>query len=276
MSRSYSLLNAAGENLYRVAVQREEGGGGGSKYLHDQVRVGDILRVSAPVNHFALDETAERSVLIGGGIGITPLIAMARRLNEIDADFSLHYCVRSRAALAFEAEARDVCGPDRLVVHIDDADSAVGLDVAYLLAAPRRGTHVYCCGPAGLLRAVQAATIGWPAGAVHFESFSPARSEEFSPTPAVLRDVAACFEIVVASTGEVIGVMPGQSVLDALRGRGVEIDSSCESGTCGACRTRVLEGEVEHRDFVLSDEEQADWMMVCVSGARSKRLRLQL
>lgn len=271
MRRPYSLHNGPGEtHRYEIAVQREDSGRGGSRSLHDGVRVGDTVTIAPPANCFALNEGATRHVLIGGGIGVTPLLAMAHRLRELGADFCLHYCGRSLERMAFLDEAKTLVAPADLVLHVDGGDPRNGLDAARLLAERQPGTHVYCCGPVGLIAAVRAAASHWPADSVHLESFAaPAL-----PLAAMPGD--AEFEVEIASTGEVVPVRADQSILDALRTRGYACDSSCEAGTCGVCRTGLLEGEADHQDFVLTDEEQADWMMVCVSRAKAGRLKLAL
>ena len=272
MSRPYSLHNLPGEiGRYEIAVQCEPNGRGGSRYLHEHVRPGDVLAVSEPVNHFELDESASRYILIGGGIGVTPLIAMVRRLRQIGADYAFHYCSRTEDLMAFREEAEDLCPGGRLSAHIDGGDPTKGLDCARLLATPEAGTLVYCCGPAGLMSAVRAASARWPAGTVHFESFGPPAA------PATMvSEAGAEFEVELASRGLVVPVRPGESILEALRARGIDPDSSCEAGTCGVCRTRILGGEAEHLDYVLAEDEQADWMMICVSRAKSRRLQLEL
>ncbi|MFG1423526.1 PDR/VanB family oxidoreductase [Roseixanthobacter liquoris] len=277
MARQYSLHNRPGErHRYEIAVQREETGRGGSLHIHDQVRAGDVLAISAPRNHFELDEGARHTILVGGGIGITPLIAMATHLGEIGASFALHYCARSRERLAFLEEANALAQAGSVTFHLDGGVPAAGLDTAALLATHMPGTRVYCCGPHGLNTAVQAASAHWPAGAVRFETFAPP-SATFPLPPAPLDgEDGAEFEIELASTGTIIPVHSGQSILAALRARGLDAESSCEAGTCGVCKTRLLHGVADHQDFVLSRDEQAEWMMICVSRAKSRRLKLGL
>lgn len=276
MARQYSLHNPPGErHRYEIAVQREASGRGGSRHIHDQVKAGDVLAICAPRNHFELDEGAPQSILIGGGIGITPLIAMGTRLREIGASFALHYCARSRDRLAFLEEANALAQAGSVAFHLDDGIPALGLDTTALLATFAPGTRVYCCGPHGLNTAVRAASTHWPAGAVRFETFAAPPSAALAPVADGTTNGAE-FEIELGSTGAIIPVRPDESILAALRAHGLDADSSCEAGTCGVCKTRLLEGDADHQDFVLSSDEQAEWMMICVSRARSRRLKLDL
>jgi ferredoxin-NADP reductase len=269
LSRQYSLHNRAGETRrYQIAVKLEAAGRGGSRHVHKEIRVGDLVSISAPINHFELTEGAAGYVLIGAGIGITPIIAMARRLREIDADFVLHYCGRSHESLAFLEELREICG-DRLVLHIDGGDPARGLDAKRLVEELSPGTEVYCCGPASLNAAVRDAAPSERRGTLHFESFASAALPV--PLPG-----DASHEVEIASTGQIVPVAAGQSVLDALRNAGCDVPSSCEAGTCGTCKVRLVKGEVDHQDFVLTDDEQRDSMLVCVSRPVSGRITLDL
>jgi vanillate O-demethylase ferredoxin subunit len=269
--RQFSLCNDPGEtHRYVVAVLREPAGRGGSACMHDAVREGDDITVTAPRNNFPLHEDAKRHLLIAGGIGITPMLAMARRLNALGADYTLHYCTRSPEKTAFRAELMDEPFARHVAFHHDGGDPAKGLDVRALLAEVEDGTHVYCCGPIGLMHAVTAATEHWPMGTVHFEFFAADPSVDEGPHES--------FEVEIASTGAVYQIPPDKSVLDVLREQGFDIDSSCEEGLCGTCIVDVLEGEPDHRDLVLDDEEKASnkLMTTCCSRAKSPRLKLDL
>lgn len=272
MRRAYSLHNRPGEtHRYEIAVQREPGGRGGSAYIHERLRVGEVITISGPVNAFELVETASHYILIGGGIGITPIIAMATRLREIGASAALHYCGRRSDMLAFLEEALAL-GPEISAdFHIDGGVPANGFDPGRVLAGHVPGTSVYCCGPTGLMNAVRAATHHWPAGSVRFESFAPPPLPQVAPD-----DRSSDFEIEVESSGQVIPVRPDQTILEALRARGMQLDSSCEAGTCAVCKTRYLEGQVDHQDFVLTNDEQDSYLMLCVSRAKSRRLKLAI
>ncbi|SDG23005.1 PDR/VanB family oxidoreductase [Klenkia brasiliensis] len=266
LERQYSLCGDVGDRAtWRVAVLREADGGGGSRALHDEVEVGQRLRVRGPRNHFPFEVTpGTRYVFVAGGIGITPLRAMLAAADAAGAEWTLEYAGRSRARMAFAAELA-AAHPGRVRLHVGDEGDR--LDVAALDVDA--ATAVYACGPAKLLDALEAAAAGW-AGTLHVERFE---AKEFGapvwPDP---------FEVELALTGTTVVVEPGTSVLDALAAEGVDVLSSCRVGTCGTCETPVLEGEVEHRDSVLSPGEQADGtaMMVCVSRAAGPRLVLDL
>ncbi len=269
--RQYSLCNDPREtHRYVVAVLREPNGRGGSACMHDVVRQGDDVTITVPRNHFPLHENAERHLLIAGGIGITPILAMVRRLAAIGADYTLHYCTRSPEKTAFRAELSGEPFAGRVRFHHDGGDPAKGLDVRALLAEVEDGTHVYCCGPTGLMHAVTAASAHWPMGTVHFEFFAP--------DPDVTEGPNEGFEVEIASTGAVYQVPPGKTALEVLRAEGFDLDSSCEEGLCGTCLVDVLEGVPDHRDLVLDDEEKASnkLMTLCCSRAKTPRLKLDL
>jgi len=263
--RQYSLCgDPAQRATWRVAV-REVAGGRVSGLVHKALRPGAILEAAGPRNNFRL-LPAPRYVFVAGGIGITPILPMLRAARDAGATASLLFCARSAAEAPFLEEARALCGD--VVLHA----SAEGtrLDVATRLAAPQPDTLVYCCGPQRLMEAVEVATAGWPEGSVRFEWFAP------RARPAGEADGG--FELALARSGRSIAVAPGQSVLAALRGAGFDIPSSCEQGVCGTCECRVVAGEVDHRDSILSASERAanDVMMACVSRARGPRLVLDL
>jgi vanillate O-demethylase ferredoxin subunit len=272
--RQYSLCNDAQEtHRYVIAVQREAKGRGGSIALHDSVREGDILLVSPPRNTFPLLH-ARAYVLVAGGIGITPLLAMARVLQRTGAQYELHYCARTPEQTAFLEELTTPPFATRVHLHFDGGDPSKGLDVGQLLATRRPGTRLYCCGPVGLMQAVRAAVLrhGWPWEKTHFESFTAAGVN----TALGLEDSE--FEVSIRSTGTVLRVPKGQSLLNVLRRNGLKVPSDCEAGTCGTCLTRLCDGVPDHRDSFFGGPEQAgqDRMLVCVSRAKSRRLVLDL
>jgi vanillate O-demethylase ferredoxin subunit len=272
--RQYSLCNDAQEtHRYVIAVQREAQGRGGSIALHDTVREGDTLLVTAPRNTFPLLH-ARSYVLVAGGIGITPLLAMARVLQRTGAAYELHYCTRSPERTAFLEELSAPPFATHVHFHHDGGDPAKGLDVRALLARRQPGTRLYCCGPVGLMQAVRAAVLQhrWPPEKTHFESFTAAGVNT------ALGAEDSEFEVTIRSTGAVLQVPKGQSVLQVLRLNGLEVPSDCEAGSCGTCLTRVCDGEPEHRDSFFGGPEQAGQgrMLVCVSRARSRRLVLDL
>jgi vanillate O-demethylase ferredoxin subunit len=262
VARSYSLLNDPTEtHRYVVAVLRETDSRGGSTYVHDQLQVDDILASSEPANNFPLNEAGESHILIAGGIGITPLIAMSRRLTACGLEFTLHYCAKNRAEAAFIDEIEAALGP-RLAAHFDGGDISRGLDVAALLKERPAAAHVYVCGPPGLIRAVREATPHWPKGSVHYELF---RGSEADIAP---RSSNQAFEIVLKRAGKTLTVPADKSILEALAGAGIKVKTLCKEGVCGTCRVGLLEGRADHRDEVLTDEERERNIQVCVSRAQ--------
>jgi vanillate O-demethylase ferredoxin subunit len=191
----------------------------------------------------------------------------------LKSDYVLHYCCRSRDTAAFSDALEVLVASGHVIFHEDGGVPANGLDVTKLFNQPQEGVRVYCCGPTGLMSAVREATRRWPSDMVHFESFSP-RSTITSPPVDGADDVE--FEVELASTGAILPVLQHQTILEALRAADISIDSSCEAGTCGACKTRYIGGEPDHQDFVLSSGEQQEYLMVCVSRAKSARLKLDL
>ena len=270
LSRRYSLCNApADRSRYVIAVKREAGGEGGSASMLDEVHAGTSLEVSYPFNYFPLAEDASSHLLIAGGIGITPILAMGYELAARGADFRIEYCTRSPEATAF----RDVLStPEwggRVRMHHDQGHPPSTLPFAPLLAERAGDAHLYCCGPRGLMNAVRAAAAHWPSSALHFEDFGT--SDFDAPEGG-----QGGFMVRLARSGRDIAVPKDVSILEAIRRSGIEVPFSCESGTCGTCRTRLLEGVADHRDYVLDEDEQQDEIMICVSRAVTQQLVLDL
>lgn len=266
--RQYSLCNAPDQlDHYRIAVKREEAGRGGSRSLCDDVETGHNIEVSAPVNHFELDSRAQQYILIAGGIGITPMLSMAQFLAGQDKDFRLYYLTRDTEGTAFRQDLMDAEFAQRVILHHDQGRPENGLDLWPVLEKPGslHGRHVYCCGPTGLMESVRDMTGHWPGNTVHFESFGVASSA---------RDDDVRFTVELRKSGLRLDVPPGQSILDVARAAGIQMPSSCESGTCGSCKTRLVDGTADHRDHVLLPEEQSEWIMPCVSRAHSSSLAL--
>ncbi|SRR6266567_106239 len=265
--RKYSLCNDPQErDRYVIAVKRENAGTGGSASLIDDAKPGARLEAIAPRNDFALPPRASDFLFIAGGIGITPIMAMVRHLKSVGtARFKLYYCTRSPEETAFldELSAPEYRG--HVVFHHDHGDPGRYLDPWPLLERPT-GAHVYCCGPRSMLEAVRDMTGHWSSGKVHFESFADAAAIRTS------RDRP--FRVRLARSGFVVDVGADQSILEALRAAGLTVPSSCESGTCGTCRTRLVAGVADHRDLVLSDAERESDVMVCVSRAVSDELTI--
>jgi vanillate O-demethylase ferredoxin subunit len=272
LTRQYSLCNDPAEShRYLIGVLRDPATRGGSQAMHDLVNAGDVLQISAPKNHFPLAHEARRSLLLAGGIGVTPILCMAERLAIGGADFEMHYCTRSRDRTAFHDRIAASAFAARVQFHFDDGDAAQKIDIASLLAAPQPGVHLYVCGPMGLMDAVlgTARANGWPQAQLHYEFFN---------AEVVHADSDASFEVQLASSGRIVVVPKDQTVVQALAAAGVEVQTSCEQGVCGTCLTRVLEGVPDHKDMYLTPEEQAanDQFTPCCSRARSLRLVLDL
>lgn len=256
--RQYSLCGDPQDcSQYRIAVKREDAGRGGSLWAHRSLQPGTEAHVSAPRNNFPLHPEAARHVLIAGGIGVTPMLAMARHLASTGADFTLHYCSRSPSP-PFLAELQALCG-DRLQLYLPAGETPRRFDAAACLAQVQPGTHVYCCGPQRLTDGVRAAAAHWPEPQIHFEVFQATLDENFKPEP---------FDVEIASTGQVVRVPADRSALDVLRKAGFVLPSSCELGVCGACECGYRDGIVIHRDAVLNVAARQDRMMLCVSRAR--------
>jgi phthalate 4,5-dioxygenase reductase subunit len=267
--RKYSLCNApALADCYELAVKRQADGRGGSVALVDGVRTGDTLACSPPRNDFALDPRARDFVFIAGGIGITPIMSMVRHLAASgELPFRLYYLTRSPQATAFRRALEHPGLRERVVLHHDGGDAAQAFDLWPVLERPG-SAHVYCCGPRPLLEAVRDMTGHWSASRVHFESFADA---------AATRTAAdRPFDVRLARSGRTVQVGADVSILDALRNAGLTLASSCESGTCGTCRTALLAGEADHRDLVLDDAGRERAIMICVSRARGDVLELDL
>ncbi|MGH8778068.1 PDR/VanB family oxidoreductase [Paraburkholderia sp.] len=271
--RQYSLCNSPDERKrYVIAVLRDDAGRGGSKAVHERLHVQGIVRISRPRNHFSLVTDAEKVILLAGGIGVTPLKAMAHALDARGVDYELHYCARDATCAAFGDELAALHARGRLHYHFDGGNPGAGLDIGRLLTKPSHGTHVYYCGPGRFMKACEQATGHWPKETVHFEHFkAPERPPAEQPA-----DASGAFDVRIASSGQVISVKPEQSIVDALNEAGVVLETSCCSGLCATCKVRYLEGEVDHRDFILGEDERADYLTACVSRATSKLLVLDL
>jgi phthalate 4,5-dioxygenase reductase subunit len=257
--RKYSLTNDPAEReRYVIAVKRDPAGRGGSVDLVDNTRAGDTIEISAPHNAFDLAEKAPSFILVAGGIGITPLIAMARQLNGEGRRYTLYYLTRSPAHAAFLDELRGPEFAGKVVIHHDGGDPVNSYDLWPVFEKPGPA-HVYCCGPRPLLETVRDMTGHWSQAAVHFESFVDAGAAQKAHDKA--------FAVVLAKSGDRVVVEPGESILDAMRAQGHQAPSSCESGTCATCRTRLLAGEADHRDLVLMEHEKEGQIMLCVSRA---------
>lgn len=266
--RSYSLANDPHErHRYVIAVQREATSRGGSAWMHRVPRVGERFTIGAPKNDFPLCESARESVFICGGIGITPVVSMIRRLERIGAPWRLHYAARERTRAAYADD----------LALLPDADSRIDMyfqsegqrpDVRGIVERASVGAHVYCCGPRGMVDDFIAACAGRPQDEVHFERFAAANEAASD----------GGFDVVLKRDGRRIAVSPGKTILETLLDHGVDVQYACSAGVCGTCRVGVIDGVPDHRDDCLSAEEKAGncAVMVCCSGSLSPTLVLDL
>lgn len=278
--RHYSLCDAPWQRSHwRIGVLDAPNGRGGSRAMHEQLRPGQLLEVSEPRNFFPLAAEASHHVLLGGGIGLTPLLAMAEQLARDGASWELHVCTRSLERTPFRDRLLAAAWAGRVHLHHDGGDPAKGLDIAALLLTPRPDAHVYCCGPAGFMQAATTATAHWPTGTVHFEHFgaaAPAIAAAAEPGAGAISNPNADGLVVLKSSGREIRIPAGMTVLHALRAAGIDCLSSCEAGVCGTCETRYLEGEPVHNDHVLSDADRRELVMICCALPGPKPLVLDL
>ncbi|QPL46096.1 oxidoreductase [Halomonas sp. A40-4] len=269
--RQYSLCNHSEErDRYLIGVLRDEASRGGSVAMHDEIKEGDFLLISAPKNHFPL-KPAKRTYLLAGGIGITPLLCMAERLARTETDFALHYCARSAERMAFRERIEASSFADKAHFYLDDDTASPALDLEKLLGEPDADAQVYVCGPGGFIDAVISTgkRCGWPDEQLHTEYFAGAETAS---------EDDGSFEVRIASSGAAFTVPADKTVHQVLAENGIEIMVSCEQGVCGTCLTGVLEGEPDHRDLYLEDDEHAanDQFTPCCSRAKSKTLVLDL
>jgi vanillate O-demethylase ferredoxin subunit len=270
--RQYSLCGSPlNRDSYTICVLREPAGRGGSSAMHDSVFEGDSLVISAPKNHFPLRENVSHSLLLAGGIGVTPLLAMAEQLHVESASFELHYCTRSLARTAFATSLKDSAFAEHVYFYRDDGSSPVKMDIGICLGSPAIGKHLYVCGPPAFLDIVRstARDNGWNNDNVHFEYFSGAVTDKANDRS---------FDVVLKKDGRVIRVSAEQTVVEALAENGVVIPTSCSQGVCGTCITTVVEGEIDHHDLYLTPEEQraGDKFLPCCSRAVGKRIVIDI
>ena len=263
--RQYSLvIDEEDRRQYVVAIKKDRKSRGGSRLIHEEIGVGSVLRVGGPRNLFALADDAPHSVFVAGGIGITPIWSMVRKLERLGRSYELHYACRTRSEMAFYVSLSARPG---VHLHIDEEQGHL-LDVSSICSSAPADAHLYCCGPGPLLASFEAATAGRPADRIHVEYFGSRQS------PAI----GSGFEVELFHSKQVIKVNPGQTILEALRFVGISVAVSCEQGVCGSCETTVIEGVPDHRCEVLSemDRDAGKTMMICCSGAKSSRLVLDI
>ncbi|SAK86713.1 ferredoxin [Caballeronia hypogeia] len=268
-NRNYSLCNDPSEtDRYVIAVKRDAAGRGGSISMTDDVAQGDRIEVSEPRNEFGLNARARRFVFVAGGIGITPILSMMRHLRSTgEASFKLYYLTRNAEMTAFIEELSGDEWKTDVVIHHDHGKAENAFDFWPVFEKPGSGAHVYCCGPRALMDGVRDMTGHWPQGSVHFESFGVDQSRAADNKP---------FSVKLERSGRCFEIPKDRSILEILRDNGIRAPSSCESGTCGSCRTTLCAGEADHRDMVLGDDEKSAHIMICVSRAKSEELVLDL
>lgn len=266
--RSYSIVNSQDEcDRYLIAVKDEPAGRGGSRFIHTELRVGQHLAIGTPRNNFRLQEQASHSVFIAGGIGITPLYSMIQRLERLGRSWELHYAAADRGQAAFVGPLEHL-RPNVQFYFESDQPAGRTLNIARTVNASRNDADFYCCGPAGMLLDFEMATASIPPDRVHVEYFT-ARDKPVAE---------GGFEVVLQRSGQQFIVESGESILDALIKRGVDVPYSCMEGVCGSCQVGVLEGTPDHRDLILSkgEREANDRMLICCSGSKSAKLVLDL
>ena len=268
--RQYSLCSdPADRGTYRLGILKDPKSRGGSLAAHAALHPGSEVRISPPRNHFPLVMGAPRTVLVGGGIGITPMIAMAHALHAAGNPFELHYCGRKESACAFLGDLREGAFASVVHTHFDDGDAGQRLDLVKVLGKPQAGTHLYVCGPKGFMDWAigEAEDLGFPAGQIHREYFQLETDH-----------AGSAFEIVARKSGKTVKVGETESMVDALASIGIKVKVSCEQGICGTCLCGVLEGTPDHRDAFLTEEERADndQILLCCSRAKSDVLVLDI
>lgn len=265
VERSYSLIaSGARPQSYTIAVKLERGGRGGSRHIHERLVAGSRVEITPPRNNFPLNEGADITVLIAGGIGISPILNMADRLEALGRYWTMYYACRSRSEAPFLPRLEAM---PAVRLHFDDEQGGP-LPLRMIVAESPAAAHLYCCGPGPMLQAFETAASSRPADRVHVEYFTPREA------PAVERG----YVVRLAQSGRELHVRPGQTLLGALRNNGVDVPFSCEEGICGACEVRVVDGRPDHRDSVLSDAERAAnrTLMACCSGSLGPCLTLDL
>lgn len=271
LSRSYSLVNSEHErHRYVIAVALDAASSGGSQYVHERLHAGDRIEITAPKNNFVLTEDAPHTILIAGGIGVTPIWCMAQRLMALGRSWQMYYSARTReqAGLLESIEALDSAHAASVNLNFDHAPGGKPLDLAAIIANAPAETHFYCCGPTGMIEAFERAAANRPREFVHVEYFSAKEAP----------DTTGGFTVVLKKSKKSLLVPPGKTILDVVLDAGVDVPYSCMEGVCGTCEVAVCEGTPDHRDLVLSDAEKAGnkIMMICCSGSMTDTLVLDL
>jgi ferredoxin-NADP reductase len=267
--RSYSLSNSSCDvDRYVLGILEDRRSRGGSKYIHASFRCGMDVTLAAPRNNFRLDEDAASSILIAGGIGITPILSMYRRLTHLGRPAKVVYCARSRRQAGFIEELQRIGGD--VTLYFDDEHDGAPLKLPSLLGQESKAVHAYCCGPEVMLKAFEEACA--------FNGIPSVHVERFTAEPGIQRVDGPSYTVELSKSGKKLEVISGKTLLQTLLDADVYVDHSCEEGVCGSCETRVVSGIPDHRDSVLSVSEKASnkKMMVCVSGCKSGKLILDL
>ena len=267
--RQYSLVNGPGEtNFYRIGVKLEEPSAGGSSYIHENLRVGDVLACSTPRNNFPLRRDSIKTIFIAGGIGLTPLLAMSQALDVMGLDYEFHYFVQNDKHIAFSSVLNKL--KNKAFIHEGLSPDSTVKKINDVLKSPKNSMNLYVCGPGPMLEATRqiAAELNWPNNSIHFEYFK--NSNEI--------DDSSSFEIELARSALSLNVPTGKSILEVLRENGVDLPSSCEQGACGTCKVGVIKGSIDHQDVYLNESERSEGnvMMTCVSRSLSKSLILDI
>ncbi|WP_028228538.1 PDR/VanB family oxidoreductase [Paraburkholderia ferrariae] len=267
LTRQYSLLessNSLTQRSYVIGVKLDPQSRGGSRYMHETMRVGDLVQVGVPRNNFPLNEDAAHTVLVAGGIGITPILCMARRLKELGQSPRIYYSCRDRVDVAFTEELKSF---EHALIHVD-AETNAFLNIADIVQREGQDAHFYCCGPGPMLVAFEAACAALPPEQIHVEYFTAKQEAALDGN----------FVVELRKSRKTLTVPQGKTILGVVREAGVPVSYSCEEGVCGACEVRVLEGQPDHRDAILSEPEKAasKTMIICCSGCKGDRLVLDL
>ena len=266
--RQYSLINGPEEgNRYVIAIQKDPQSRGGSWAMHEQVAEGDVIKISEPRNNFPLNDNAAHYTLLAGGIGITPILSMARHLSARNANFELHYCTRSEERAAFKDQILASGFNKSVHIHYDDGPNEQLLNLNKLLSSRPHDGHLYLCGPQGFMKAAESASeVAWPAETVHVEYFSA--------DPNALAGSKDNFKVKLAKSGGTYFIPADKTVVEVLAEHNIEIPVSCEQGVCGTCLVDVLEGTPDHRDVFLSDKDKkrCDQFTPCVSRSKTPLL----
>jgi len=268
--RSYSLTNPQGErHRYIMGISKDANSRGGSRYIHEVLRPGDSITVSAPRNNFKLHEEAEQSVFIAGGIGITPILCMIRRLDELKKPWKLYYCARTRKAAPFLRELTELADGDdqRVIFNFDAERGGQLLDITEAISG-YDDADIYCCGPLPMLEAFERAAAKLESDKIHIEYFAAKQAPS----------TEGGFDVELAKSNKTLHVPKGKTILDTVLDAGVVVPFSCLEGICGSCETKIISGDVDHRDLLLSDQAKAanKTMMICCSGSKGGKLVLDL